>query len=583
MFIRDNILSILIFLPVAASIIVLLIPRRFDALIRWFSLAAAMAAFALSVPLFFWFDLKTSGMQFQQSVPWVETTRFAINYHVGIDGISLFLVLLTAFLVPVAMLASWRSITERAREFYFSLLILLGAMTGVFVSLDLILFYVFWDAMLIPMYFIIGVWGYQNRIYASIKFFIYTLVGSLLMLVAIIYLGFRNPTGVTFDLLELTAAGPIAKSVQFWLFGAFGLAFTIKIPIFPFHTWLPDAHTEAPTAGSVILAGILLKMGAYGFLRFCLPLFPAAAVYFAPLLIALGIIGIIYGALVAFAQPDVKRLVAYSSVSHLGFVVLGIFAFNIQGIQGALLLMIAHGLATGAMFLIAGILYDRRHSRLMADFGGVWRVMPVFGGFFMIAALASLGLPGLSNFSGEFLVVVGTFLARNWIYAALAASGAVLSAIYILWLYGNVMQGPTEKPAVRSMRDLTVREVFVLTPVVIFIILLGVFPGPFLSRTEASAVRVMEAVKNREQERTVSSQPSAVSKDVTLNSKDVILNNHCVTLNLIQGPFSSWIPSQARNDVVIVQHSVATTCWHLASQPTSSPRTSSSEERGEKR
>ncbi|MEN6371042.1 MAG: NADH-quinone oxidoreductase subunit M [Armatimonadota bacterium] len=607
MFIRDNILSILIFLPVAASIMVLLIPRRFDALIRWFSLAAAVVTFAIAVPLFFWFDLKTTGMQFQQVVPWVKTARFAINYHVGIDGISLFLVLLTTFLVPVAMLASWRSITDHAREFYFSLLILLGAMIGVFVSLDLILFYVFWDAMLILMYFIIGVWGYQNRIYASIKFFIYTLVGSLLMLVAIIYLGFQNPTGVTFDLLELTSAGPIARNIQFWLFGAFGLAFAIKIPIFPLHTWLPDAHTEAPTAGSVILAGILLKMGAYGFLRFCLPLFPLAAVYFAPLLIVLGIIGIIYGALVAFAQPDVKRLVAYSSVSHLGFVVMGIFAFNIQGIQGALLLMIAHGLATGAMFLVVGILYDRRHSRLMADFGGVWKVMPVLGGFFMLAALASLGLPGLSNFPGEFLVVVGTFLARNWIYAALTASGVVLSTIYILWLYGNVMQGPTEKPAIRSMRDLTVREIFVLTPVILFIILLGAFPGTVLSRTEASAGRVMEAVRNREQVRGNKEQKLGVKEVVAslranpwtyritgrstsfhqsqklasaqttraevssvlglsarIGSKqsDAKNDNH-VTLNLIQGPFPprhseldsepipKLIPSQARNDVVI--------------------------------
>lgn len=503
--IRENILSILIFLPVAAGIIVLFIPRRFGTFIRWFSFASAAAVFGISIPLYFWFDPDTVGMQFSRFAPWIRVlpreiagvTRYAINYHIGIDGISLFLVLLTTFLVTVSILASWKSITERAREFYFSLLILMGAMIGVFVSLDLILFYIFWDAMLIPMYFIIGVWGHQNRIYASIKFFIYTLVGSLLMLAAIIYLGIQNPGGVTFDLLELTAA-PIARSVQFWLFMAFGLAFAIKVPVFPFHTWLPDAHTEAPTAGSVILAGVLLKMGAYGFIRFCLPLFPAAAVHFAPVMIVLGIIGIIYGALVAFVQPDIKRLVAYSSVSHLGFVVLGIFAFNIQGIQGALLLMIAHGLATGAMFLIVGILYDRRHSRLMSNFGGVWRVMPVLGGFFMIAALASLGLPGLSNFPGEFLVIVGTFLARNWVYAAFAASGVVLSAIYILWLYGNVMQGPTEKPQVREMRDLSAREVLVLAPVIIFILLLGVFPNLMLSRTEASARSVLEGVRGWE-------------------------------------------------------------------------------------
>ncbi|MBI2844019.1 MAG: NADH-quinone oxidoreductase subunit M [Armatimonadetes bacterium] len=499
---RNYILSILIFLPVAAGAVVLLTPRRYDAFIRWFSLLTGVATFAVSLPLYFWFDASRAGFQFVEFRPWISIfpgevegiTRYAINYHLGIDGISLFLVLLTTFLVPVSMLASWKGITERAKEFYLSLLILEGAMIGVFVSLDLILFYVFWDFVLVPMYFIIGVWGYENRVYASIKFFIYTLFGSLLMLAAIIYLGLQNPTGLTFDLVELSAA-PIARTAQLWLFLAFGIAFAIKVPIFPFHTWLPDAHTQAPTAGSVILAGILLKMGAYGFLRFCLPLFPDASTYFAPLILVLGIIGITYGALVAFAQPDIKRLVAYSSVSHLGFVMLGIFAFNVQGVQGAIVLMVAHGLATGALFIVVGMMYERRHTRLISDFGGVWRQMPVFGAFFMIAALSSLGLPGLASFVGEFLVILGTFLARNWVYAAFAASGVVLAAIYVLWLYGNVMQGPTEIPEVIGMRDLSVREIFVLAPVILFIVLLGVFPGPMLSRTEASARQVVENLR----------------------------------------------------------------------------------------
>lgn len=500
--IRNHILSILIFLPIAAGIALVIVPRRYAVFIRWFAFISGLVAFALSILLFLWFRSNMAGWQFEEFAPWIRVlprvvegeTRYAINYHLGIDGISLFLIMLTTFLTPVAILASWRGITERAREFYVALLLLEGAMIGVFSSLDLILFYVFWDAMLIPMYFIIGVWGYENRIYASIKFFIYTLVGSLLMLAAIIYLGLQNPAGLTFDLTELVAAD-IARSVQYWLFLAFGLAFAIKVPVFPLHTWLPDAHTEAPTAGSVILAGILLKMGAYGFLRFCLPLFPEASVHFAPLMIVLGVIGIIYGALVAYSQPDIKRLVAYSSVSHLGFVVLGIFALNIQGIQGALLIMIAHGLSTGALFLIVGMMYERRHTRLMSDYGGVWRRMPFFGAFFIIAALASLGLPGLANFPGEFLVILGTFAAANWVYALLAASGVVFAAIYILWLYGNVMQGPVEKPEVEAMRDLSVREAFVLAPVVIFIVLLGVFPGVVLDRTAVSSEAILEQVR----------------------------------------------------------------------------------------
>jgi NADH-quinone oxidoreductase subunit M len=502
--IRENILTILIFLPIASGIVLLLLPRRWEAFIRWFSLAASVTVLGIAVPLYFWFNGNNGGMQFEAFIPWIKllphtvdgVTKYAINYHVGIDGISLFLVLLAAFLTPISMLASWKGINDKAKEFYISILFLEGAMMGVFVSLDLILFYVFWDAMLIPMYFIIGVWGYERRVYASIKFFIYTLVGSLIMLAAIIYLGRLGPNGVTFDLPELLKSH-LPMAIQCWLFLAFGLAFAIKVPIFPLHTWLPDAHTEAPTAGSVILAGVLLKMGAYGFLRFCLPLFPEASLAFGPYLAALGVIGIIYGAFVAYSQPDAKRLVAYSSVSHLGFVVLGIFAFNIQGLQGALIVMIAHGLSTGALFLLVGMLYERRHTRLLADYGGVWKVMPVFGGFFMIAALASLGLPGLSNFPGEFLAIVGAFIGRNWIYAALAASGVVAAAVYVLSLYRQLMQGPTENPDVKSMRDISVREIFVLAPVALFIILLGLFPNAMLSKTQASAERILQRVNSQ--------------------------------------------------------------------------------------
>lgn len=498
MIFRDHILSIVIFLPIAASILLLLVPREWTGFARWFSLIAAVATFVVSLPLFFWFKVGSAAMQFQEYAPWIRFTPASpvaeIGYHLGVDGISLFLVLLTTFLTPLAMLASWKSITDRVRTFYFALLLLEGAMLGVFLSLDLILFYIFWDAMLIPMYFIIGIWGYERRVYASIKFFIYTLVGSLLMLAAIIYLGLQHPDGTTFDYLRILES-PIARAAQFWLFLAFGLAFAIKIPIFPLHTWLPDAHTEAPTAGSVILAGILLKMGAYGFLRFCLPLFPVASVTFGPYLAALGIIGILYGALVAFAQPDAKRLIAYSSVSHLGFVVLGIFAFSVQGILGALVVMIAHGLSTGALFLAFGMLYERRHTRFFADYGGVWKQMPVFGGFLMIAALASLGLPGLSNFPGEFLVILSAFHYINWLAAGLAAFGVVFAAVYVLRLYGDLMQGPTDKPDVIGMRDLSAREILVLAPVVIFIVLMGLFPGPILSRSQASAESISVGIR----------------------------------------------------------------------------------------
>ncbi|MDO8681961.1 MAG: NADH-quinone oxidoreductase subunit M [Armatimonadota bacterium] len=499
-FVANHILSIVIFLPLAAGVVALLVPANAHRFFKWFALIASLITFGLSIPLYTGFREGIAAPQFMEQAPWISLFgQQAIWYRIGIDGISLFLVLLTTFLTPIAILASWKGITTRLREFYAFLLILETGMIGVFCSLDLFLFYIFWEAMLIPMYFLIGMWGGPDRIYATIKFILYTMFGSLLMLVAIIALFFlhERATGVyTFNLMDLYDT-PLGRTTQLWMFAAFALAFAIKVPLWPFHTWLPDAHVEAPTAGSVILAGILLKMGTYGFIRFCLPLFPGASISFAPYIIALAIIGIIYGALVAYAQQDIKRLVAYSSVSHLGFVVLGIFAFNIQGIEGGLVQMVSHGLSTGALFLIVGMIYERRHTRMLSDFGGIWKSMPVFGAFFLIVTLASLGLPGLSGFVGEFLVILGAFKVSFW-YAALAASGVVLAAIYMLWLYQKMMQGPVENPENVNLPDLSFREVMVLVPVVIFIFLIGVFPRAImLGKMDASVNNVIQTVERQ--------------------------------------------------------------------------------------
>jgi len=487
-------LTTVLWLPIVGFVVLLAIPRRAERAIKAISLFFGVTTFGASVPLYLLFGKNTAAMQFVEFHPWIKLLgRYAISYHLGVDGISLFLVLLTTFLTPIAMLASWRGIVERQKEFYLLMLFLETGMLGVFMALDLFLFYIFWEATLIPMYLIIGMWGYENRVYASIKFILYTLAGSLLMLVAIIFLGLQQSGGFTFNLLELLKT-PLAPSVQTWLFLAFGLAFAIKVPVFPLHTWLPDAHTEAPTAGSVILAGILLKMGTYGFLRFCLPLFPDASRQFMPLFVALALIGIVYGALVAYVQPDIKKLVAYSSVSHLGFVMLGIFAFNLQAIEGAIVLMVSHGLTTGALFLIVGMLYDRRHTRAMTEYGGVWSAMPVFGGIFLFITLASLGLPGLSGFVGEFLVIQGSFLTRMWLVPSVAAFGVLLAAIYLLWLFQAVMQGKLTRPENQVLPDLTIREGFVLVPVVVAVLAIGVYPRPLLDRMHASVSSVVTRV-----------------------------------------------------------------------------------------
>jgi NADH-quinone oxidoreductase subunit M len=493
----QSILTWLIFLPLVGAIVVWLMPaEKRDDRLKVVALAFSLLVFVLSLALYFGFDGSSADMQFELNVPWIES--FGINYHVGVDGISLLLILLTTFLKPVTLLSSWGSIQRSVRGFLASMLLLETGMLGVFSSLDLFLFYVFWEAMLIPMYFIIGIWGGERRVYAAVKFFIYTMVGSLLMLVGILYLYFYHGsvTGVyTFDLLKIEQIA-IPAQAQLWLFLAFGLSFAIKVPMFPFHTWLPDAHVEAPTAGSVILAGVLLKMGTYGFLRFSLPLFPEAAATFTPLIMVLAVIGIIYGALVAMVQPDMKKLVAYSSVSHLGFVMLGIFALNVHGLQGGIIQMINHGLSTGALFLIVGMIYDRRHTRLIADFGGLARQIPVFTAFFMIVVLSSIGLPGLNGFVGEFLILLGAFL-KNRTFGVIATSGVILAAVYMLLMFQRTMFGKLDKPENQKLKDLSLREAAVLIPVVAFIVLIGVMPKPFLDKTEATVVSLIEKVEAR--------------------------------------------------------------------------------------
>ena len=474
--------------PLAGALMVLLIGNadaRRDGVIRWLSLGVALAAFGVTLALWAGFDATSAEFQFVERHPWIPA--FGIDYFVGVDGISLFLVVLTGFLTPIALLSSWGSIDRKVKEFSIFMLALEAAMIGVFVSLDLFLFYVFWDAMLIPMYFLIGIWGYDRRVYAAIKFMLYTMAGSVLMLIAILGLAYLHSAATgsyTFDLLKLYSLD-IAPQTQMWFFLAFTVAFAIKVPLFPFHTWLPDAHVQAPTAGSVILAGVLLKMGTYGLLRFSFPLFPQAAAYFAPWLALLAVIGIIYGALVAMVQPDMKKLVAYSSVSHLGFVVLGICAMNTQGVQGAVYQMLAHGVSTGGLFLMVGMLSDRRHTRLIAEFGGLKAVMPRFTAAFMIITLASIGLPGLNGFVGEFLILLGAFRWAHG-FVVVAGLGVILSAVYMLWMFQRVFYGPVTHEANAALPDLQPREWAGVLPLCAMALVMGIFPTLFLKPMEAS-------------------------------------------------------------------------------------------------
>lgn len=492
----NYLLSIVTFLPLAGVLLLLFVEEESHEAIRRLALVISTITFAVSLLLLRDFKPAIGGYQLEELRPWM--LRLHIHYHLGVDGISLFLVLLSTFLTPLAVLCSWRGITRRVWEFFLMLLVLETAMIGVFLALDLFLFFLFFEALLIPMYFLIGIWGHERRIYAAFKFVLYTMTGSILMLVAIIWL--YNFTG-TFDLpviQEMLRSGDmqfrLTPGVEMLLFGAFFLAFAIKVPLFPLHTWLPDAHVEAPTAGSVLLAGVLLKVGTYGLIRFCLPLFPEASRRFAPWIAALAIIGIIYGALVAMVQPDFKKLVAYSSVSHLGLVVLGIFVFNQVGMQGAVYQMLNHGVSTGGLFLVAGMLYDRRHTHLIREFGGIATPMPVLSSFFLFICLSSLGLPLLNGFVGEFLILTGTF-SRRASWGAFAATGAILSAVYLLWAYQRLVYGEITQEKNRSLPDASPRERLILAVVCAMILLMGVASPLFTSRTEAASAAVLKQME----------------------------------------------------------------------------------------
>jgi len=506
------ILSLLIFFPILGAWVLLFIKKENLGALRITALLFSLAEFSFSLPLFFGFDTTTPAMQLVEDAWWIES--YGISYKLGIDGISLLLVLLTTFLTVLCILCSWSAIAFRVKEYMISFLFLETGMIGALVALDLILFYVFWEVMLIPMYLLIGVWGDpKRRIYAAVKFFLFTMAGSVLMLIAILVLYFIHlkATGKpSFDVLELYKTS-IPIGTQYWLFAAFALAFAIKVPMFPFHTWLPDAHTEAPTAGSVILAGVLLKMGTYGFIRFAIPLFPKAAFDLLPLVCALAIIGIIYGALVSMMQVDLKRLVAFSSVSHLGYVMLGMFAFNMQGVEGSIYQMLNHGISTGSLFLIVGMVYERRHTRLIADFGGLSKVMPVFAVFFMIVTLSSIGLPGTNGFVGEFLILLGAFQA-NTAYGVLAATGVILGAAYMLWMFQRVMFGKLTKPENEKLKDLNAREVIILIPMVILIFLMGIYPKLFFSKMDVTVEQLIQDVKGKVEMKADLPQPKIIAE-----------------------------------------------------------------------
>jgi NADH-quinone oxidoreductase subunit M len=503
-----DILSITIFLPILGTVALFFVGKEKEQLIKLIGISAAAATFVVSMLLYAGFD--AAGPQFQFTKQFVWIPSIGASYSVGIDGMSLLLIVLTTFLTPIALLGTWNSIQHRLREYTMMMLSLEVGMLGVFASLDLFLFYVFWEAMLIPMYFIIGVWGGQDRVYAAVKFFLYTLFGSLLMLVAILSLGYfasTQPGGqFTTNLQQLyPLALSIPANLQLWMFLAFALSFAIKVPLFPFHTWLPDAHVQAPTAGSVILAGVLLKMGTYGFIRFCLPLFPEAVFRAMPYVATLAVIGIVYGALVSMVQTDMKKLVAYSSVSHLGFVVLGIFSGTEEGMQGAIIQMVNHGLSTGALFLLVGMIYDRTHTRNISDYGGVATLMPVFAVALMIVSLSSIGVPGLNGFVGEFLTLLGAFTSPfldSFAYAAFAGLGVIFSAVYLLWMYQRVALGPVRADHLyggHQLTDLNKREIASLVPIIFLIVWIGVYPSTFMKQSAVVSKNTVELLKNATQ------------------------------------------------------------------------------------
>jgi NADH-quinone oxidoreductase subunit M len=498
----SGLLTFTITLPIIGALLLLLIPNRDgakDGVIRYTALGVSLLTFVLTLLAWLWFDAMPGAREFQfvERYSWIP--QFGIEYYVGIDGLSLMLLVLTGFLTPLAFLSSWQSIEKKVKEFSIFMLLLEASMIGVFCALDIFLFYVFWDFVLIPMYFLIGIWGYDQRIYAAIKFILYTMAGSVLMLIAIIGLSWihQSATGqYSFDLLKLYDL-QIPGDTQYWFFLAFTLAFIIKVPLFPFHTWLPDAHVQAPTPGSVILAGVMLKMGAYGLIRLAFPLFPEAALYFAPLLATLSVIAIVYGALVAMVQPDMKKLVAYSSVSHMGFVILGIAAINVQGLQGASYQMLAHGVSTGALFCMVGMLSDRRHTRLISEYGGLKAGMPRFTAVFLIITLASIGLPGMNGFIGEFLIMLGAF---KWDprFVVIAALGVILSAVYMLWMFQRVFYGKVTNDHNKGLPDLSFREWAIVGPLAAAAIGMGVAPNVFLKPMEPAIQRIVDRVQARQ-------------------------------------------------------------------------------------
>ena len=518
------ILTILIVLPLVGAGVVLSLPQGSKSLQRNVAVGFSVVELLLSLHLIAYFVPSYSSFQFAQVLPWLPADM-GIKYIVGVDGVSLILILLTTILCPVILLSSYSSIEDKVKEFLALFLFLESSMIGALVSLDLVLFYVFWEAMLIPMYFIIGVWGGKDRIYATTKFVIYTVVGSLLMLVAFSYLyyvhGSMPGNSFTTNLTELYAtAASLPLDTQLWLFGATALAFAIKVPLFPFHTWLPDAHVQAPTPGSVILAGVLLKMGTYGLMRFSIPMFPAAAHYAAPLMMTLGVIGIVYGALIAWRQTDIKKLVAYSSVSHLGFVVVGMFSFTEEGLTGAVYQMVNHGISTGALFLLIGVIYERRHTREMSDFGGLAKVMPLYSFYLVIATLGSVALPSTGGFIGEWLILAGTFQASP-VFGALAASGVILGAIYMLWMVLKVIWGPLTNPENQKLTDVTLRESAILGFLSIAIFALGFGSAPILEHTQATIVNLSKSVTSKRPYRATLLIPGQASGLATTESLSI--------------------------------------------------------------
>jgi len=490
-----HILSTITFLPsLGALFIIFFIRKESEGAVKWCALAVSVATMLLSLGLLWSFDPSSAELQWVEKYTWIE--RFGMSYYMGVDGISLLLVLLTTFITVVCVLASWRDVKSKLRAYMALFLFTETASLGVFMAMDLFLFYVFWEAVLVPMVFIIGIWGGNRRIYASVKFFLFTFLGSLFMLLGVLALYFYHGrmTGVyTFDATVLFA-NPVPPAVQFWIFMAFFLGFAVKVPLFPLHTWLPDAHTQAPTAGSIVLASVLLKLGTYGFVRFSLPLLPNASMQFAPLMIAVSLVAIIYGAYVTIAQKDMKKLVAYSSVSHMGFVMLGIFVLNLNGLRGSILQMINHGISTGALFLLIGMIYERTHSRMIGDYTGLFKRLPVYSVFFLIITLSSMGMPATNGFIGEIFILIGAFKA-HWYYAVPAVVGVLLGAVYLIWLFQRVFLGEFAYRGAEELKDLGLREVIVTVPLLVLVFWIGLYPRPFLRVMDASLDHLVELVE----------------------------------------------------------------------------------------